>query len=190
MDKAFIADKEFRNINFNQDTLAKGDYENCSFHGCNFSESYLDNQNFMECLFVDCNLSNANLAHTTFKEANFRACKMVGLKFEDCNDLLMSFNFDHCTLNLSSFYKLKIKGVIFNSCKLLGADFTETDLSGARFVDCDLQNAIFGQSILELTDFRTAINFQIDPDKNKLKKAKFSKENVRGLLTKYDICIE
>ena len=90
-------------------------------------------------------------------------------------------------LQLSSFYKLKIKKTIFKSTKLEEVDFTETDLSGSVFENCDLHKTIFQQTILQKTDFRTAINYSINPEENNIKKAKFSLPDVVGLLNNYDI---
>jgi hypothetical protein len=42
---------------------------------------------------------------------------------------------------------------------------------------------------LENSDFRTAHNFIVDPDKNKIKKAKFSVSGLPGLLLKYGLQI-
>jgi uncharacterized protein YjbI with pentapeptide repeats len=70
------------------------------------------------------------------------------------------------------------------------ADFSECELNSAIFDNCDLFNATFDQTNLEKADFRTAMNFRIDPERNKLKKARFSKSHLSGLLEKYDILIE
>jgi hypothetical protein len=43
---------------------------------------------------------------------------------------------------------------------------------------------------LERSDFRAAYNFNIDPERNKVRKAKFSRDGVVGLLGKYDIVVE
>jgi hypothetical protein len=43
---------------------------------------------------------------------------------------------------------------------------------------------------LEKADFRSAFNFSIDPEMNRMKKAKFSRTGVFGLLHKYNIEIE
>jgi hypothetical protein len=43
---------------------------------------------------------------------------------------------------------------------------------------------------LEKADIRTSHNYTIDPEKNKVKKAKFSIHGIAGLLDKYDIEIE
>jgi len=49
--------------------------------------------------------------------------------------------------------------------------------------------AHFERSILKKVDFRTAYYFNIDPENNYLQGAKFSLENVSGLLTKYQVDI-
>ena len=189
MSSPFIVDKDFKGIDYTKDSLPKGAYENCIFECCNFSDGFLDNQNFMECSFVDCNLSNTNIKHTSFKEVKFEHSKMIGLKFEDCNDFLMSFTFDHCILNLSSFYQLELKRQNFNSCKLIGTDFTEAVMTSAVFKDCDLENAIFDGTVLEHADLSSAYHYSIDPERNSLKKAIFSKDGIAGLLSKYELRI-
>jgi len=69
-------------------------------------------------------------------------------------------------------------------------DFTECDLTGSIFENCDLTNATFDNTIIEKVDFRTAFNYSINPELNRIKKAKFSIQGISGLLSKYDIDIE
>jgi fluoroquinolone resistance protein len=115
---------------------------------------------------------------------------MLGLHFDDCNPFLLSFDFSSCILNFSSFYRLKLKNIRFEDCKLEEAEFVETDLTGAIFKNCDLRGAVFEGAILEHADLRTAFHFSIDPEKTRIKRAKFSVQNVGGLLGKYNIFIE
>jgi hypothetical protein len=53
-----------------------------------------------------------------------------------------------------------------------------------------MANATFENTILEKADLRTSYNYLIDPEINRIKKAKFSKEGIVGLLHRYDIEIE
>jgi uncharacterized protein YjbI with pentapeptide repeats len=103
---------------------------------------------------------------------------------------MISFEFDSCTLDLSSFYKLKLEKTVFRNSKIIEADFTETDLSNSLFINCDLQRTIFKNTNLEGVDFRTSFNYSIDPHLNRIKKAKFSLPGIAGLLDKYDIVID
>jgi len=102
----------------------------------------------------------------------------------------MSINFENCSLNLSLFYQMKLKGIHFNNCELKEADFTGTDLSNAQFEKCELAGAIFDETNLEKADFRSSFNYTIDPEMNRLKKTKFSRVGIHGLLHKHDILIE
>jgi uncharacterized protein YjbI with pentapeptide repeats len=115
---------------------------------------------------------------------------MLGLHFQDCNPFLLSFVFENCTLNLSSFYKLKLKKTSFKNSGLQEVDFSETDLSGSAFENCDLAKATFDQTNLEKADFRTSYNYSIDPELNRIKKAKFSLSGIIGLLNRYDIDVD
>ena len=69
-------------------------------------------------------------------------------------------------------------------------DFTESELSGSTFENCDLTRATFENTILEKANLSSAYNFSIDPENNKIRKAKFSIQGIAGLLKKYDIVIE
>ena len=69
-------------------------------------------------------------------------------------------------------------------------DFTEADLTSSLFDNCELAGARFERTILEKADLRTSRNYSIDPELNKIKKARFSYPGVLGLLSKYEIDID
>lgn len=183
---AYIDDQTFEKVDF----LEKGEYENCTFNNCNFADNDLSSFKFIDCTFTGCNLSMAKLNNVVLRDVAFRDCKMLGLHFDACNDFSLSFSFDHCVLNFSSFYKIKIKQTVFSHSQLQETDFTEADLSQAVFDDCDLRQAVFDFTTLEKADFRTSYNYSIDPENNRIRKARFSIWGIRGLLDKYGIEID
>ena len=190
MSQAFIHDQNFDKLDYTKEPLAKGEYENCRFTNCNFEETNLNDIKFMNCDFQDCNWSLAQLNGTVLREVKFKDCKMLGLQFENCNDFGLSFSFDNCQLNHSTFFQMNIKKTIFRNCQLREIDFSESNLTYVVFDNCDLAQAIFINTVLDKADFRTAYNYSIDPESNRLKKAKFSIIGISGLLDKYDIVIE
>ncbi len=115
---------------------------------------------------------------------------MLGLRFDKCGGFGQSFHFERCLLNGSSFYKAKISHTVFKDTQLRDVDFTEADLTGATIAGCDLAGATFGRTILDKADLRTSVNYAIDPEANRLKKAKFSLSEVEGLLGKYEIIVD
>jgi len=189
MERNYFEDRVFEKEDFTEIPFNPGEYENCTFNGCNFSDTDLSHITFTECTFNGCNLSLAKLTNTGMRDLSFTDSKLLGLHFEDCSDFLFAVNFDKCILNLSSFYKQKLKKTLFKDCSLHEVDFTEADLSGSIFENCDLSGAKFEKSTLEKADLRTAFNYSIDPEMNKIKKAKFSADGIAGLLDKYDIII-
>jgi fluoroquinolone resistance protein len=182
--------KLFNRIDFTISTLARQEYENCTFKNCNFYNFDLSDFIFRECIFDGCDLSLARVKHTTLNDIRFLNCKMLGVQFSDCNSFLLSFSFENCVLNLSVFYKLKLKKIRFTNCKLEEVDFTEADLASSIFESCDLNRAIFYNTNLEKADFRTAFNYSFDPERNRIKKAIFSRLGIAALLDKYNIEIE
>ena len=94
------------------------------------------------------------------------------------------------SLDYASFYGLKPRSSKFKNCTFREADFTLSDVSSVDFDQCDFTGAHFEKTNLEKADLRTCRNYLIDPDTNKIKKARFSMPQVVGLLYKYDIVIE
>jgi len=190
MDTKYFKEKKFDGINYTQEKLEKGEYEKCIFDNCIFSKVNLIDFNFVDCEFKICDLSMAKVLNTAFRDVKFTGCKLFGLHFEDCNKFVFAVVFDGCRLNLSSFYKLSLKNITFKDCNLKDVDFTESNLSGMIFENCNLTGAIFENSNLEKADFRTSVNFSINPENNRVNKAKFTFAGALGLLDKYNIVIE
>ena len=182
----YITDKTFDH----NATLTKGEYEGCTFNNGDFSQNDLSGYKFTDCTFRGCHLSLAKLERTSFRDVKFIDCKMLGLRFDTCYEFGLSFSFDGCQLNHSSFFKTKIKKTVFKNSQLQETDFSEADLTSAVFDKCDLERAIFDQTILEKSDFRTSYHYSIDPDTNRMKKSRFSVIGLAGLLEKYDIEVE
>jgi uncharacterized protein YjbI with pentapeptide repeats len=66
----------------------------------------------------------------------------------------------------------------------------KSDLTEALFDNCNLRLTVFSETIANKADFSTSYNYTIDPEKNKIKKAKFSLDGLVGLLAKYDIVVK
>jgi uncharacterized protein YjbI with pentapeptide repeats len=127
------------------------------------------------------------LSGTTLNNAKFTNCKILGVTFSECIDFLFSVSFNNCILDYSSFQNKKMHKTSFKDSSLKGVNFTQTDLSTSAFTKCDLESAIFNQSNLSSVDFSNANNFSIDPELNRLKKAKFSLQSLPSLLSKHTI---
>ncbi len=190
MERMYITDQTFEKTDFIETKPTTGEYENCTFVNCHFPNTDLSDISFSECNFEGCNLSLAKLKRTAFKDVRFKDCKLLGLYFEDCNEFLFVVDFDKCVLDHSSFYQRQLKKTAFKNSSLREVDFTEADLSNALFANCDLASATFENTILEKVDFHTSYNYSIDPELNRIKKARFSAAGVIGLLDKYDIEIK
>jgi uncharacterized protein YjbI with pentapeptide repeats len=73
---------------------------------------------------------------------------------------------------------------------MVSVDFMGSDLTEVLFDHCNLRRAVFIDTNLEKADFYSSYDFVLDPEKNKLKKAIFSTEGLKGLLSKYDLVIK
>jgi uncharacterized protein YjbI with pentapeptide repeats len=176
-------------VDFTTKLLARGQYEACSFVNCDFSNGDLSHIPFAECTFRGCNLSMVTMQNTTLNDVKFFDCKMMGINYEPCSEYLFTVAFDNCVLNFSSFYKRALKKTLFKNCIIREADFVDADCTGAVFDNCDLEGSKFENTNLEKADLRTAHGFIINPEKNRIKKARFELAGLPGLLARYDIVI-
>ena len=165
-------------------------YENCRFVNCDFSRASFAGIVFIDCEFDQCNLLLVETDDTGMQDVKFSNCKLSGVNFGKCREFAFGVSFSYCVLDNAVFYKRKMKGIKFIECSMLETDFTECDLTSAMFQNCNLQNAFFEKTILRQSDFRSSYNFIIDPDKNDIRKAKFSLYGLPGLLMKYGITVE
>lgn len=190
MTDTLFEEEEFDGIDFKVAGFSKGKYDYCTFVSCALADLDISNTIFIECRFQDCDLSLSKILETSFRSCEFIDCKLLGLQFDQCNSFLFTATFERCRLNNSVFYQVDCKALKFKACKLIEVDFTEADLCGVVLNDCDLEGAIFDQSNLSTTDFRNAHNYRLDPESNRIKKARFSSSGLTGLLDRYDIIID
>ena len=170
-------------------SIERGEYVECEFKDCDLNGMNLSYYSFIECEFINCNLSNIKFEHTSLKDVLFKSCKLMGIHFELVNPFLLKLKFEESNLNYSSFFRLKIPKTKFNKSSIQEVDFTEANLKESVFNECDLTLSKFEDSNLEKVDFYTSIGYSFNPSKNNIKKARFSKNEVAGLLSDFDIII-
>lgn len=180
----------FKKIQLADADLSNMSFEDCVFKDCEFTDCNLRNVSFNNCSFESCNISNSNLHQSKMGEVLFTGCKLVGIDFSTCKKLLFSMKIEACNLLMCNFSGLKLDGMSFGSSVFKDCDFYEASLSGTDFSKCDLQGTLFDNCNMVKADFRHATGYAIDPNKNKVKKAKFSMPEVLSFLAPLELEIE
>ena len=183
-DRMLIANEHFENLT---PLSNEHEYECCTFKSCDLGSVNLSATKFIESTFSDSNLSNVRFDNTSMLDVSFEGCKMIGIPFDQSNQLLFSAFFRDCQLNHSIFHGMKLKQCSFENCSLEEADFTASDMKGIKLIGCDLFNAAFDVANLEEVDFLGSYRLMIDPEQTRLTKAKFSVDQLPGLLAKYNL---
>jgi uncharacterized protein YjbI with pentapeptide repeats len=166
------------------------EFDEYRFVNCDFTGANLSRMRFTDCLFERCNLASVSLADTALQNVAFAECKLLGLQFTACRDMLFGVHFDQCQLRYASFAGRKMPNTRFVGCHLDEADLADADLSGAVFQDCSLAGAVFQNTRLVEADFRTATGFTIDPESNPLLGAHFTLPGLLGVVAKYGLVVE
>lgn len=182
--------KTFEKIDYSAQKLVDREFHDCTFKNCDFSNSNLSGNEFTDCTFDTCNLSMVKLDKTKLNQVSFIGCKLMGVDFSVVNVFILTVGFKSCMLHFANFSRLKLKKTEFEECSIKEANFSESDLKGATFNRCDLERTIFDRSNLETADFRTAYHFNINPEENMMRKARFSAGALEGLLIKYQLVID
>jgi len=123
------------------------------------------------------------------QDIQFIECKILGAEFFKCEKTFFSADFTNCLIQYCNFSNLNMKEGSFIKSQLKNCHFTETLLIGADFTEVDLSGTIFHNCDLSKADFSTAMGYDINPQSNKIKKAKFSLPEAIGLLRGFDITI-
>lgn len=182
--------RTFENISYTGKEVKNRVFEACTFLKCDLSDSDFSNSNFIDCKFTECNLSMMKVNSSSFRNVSFDRSKLLGVNFSDCNDFLFSVGFKDCLLDYASFSNKKMVKTEFLNSSLKEVTFLNANLTGSLFENANLDRAVFSNCILKEVNFLTANNYSIDPELNKLEKAKFSLSGSVGLLSKYKIIIE
>ncbi|WP_162427141.1 pentapeptide repeat-containing protein [Pontibacter pudoricolor] len=189
MEGQIHTDKTFEKTVYPNKEVKNREFENCTFKNCDFSGSNFAGTRFTDCTFIGCNLAMLKLGHATISNVTFKECKLTGINFSECEDFLFTVYFENCLLDYASFAKMKMAKTKFIKCSLKGVDFSNTNLASALFDNTDLERAVFNYTNLTGADLSSAYSFDIDPEINPIKKAKFSQYGLQGLLMKYSLQI-
>ncbi|MDN3611436.1 pentapeptide repeat-containing protein [Vibrio ostreicida] len=162
------------------------EFEDCHFSDCNFSQSTFYGCRFTNCTFERCNLSVVNLSNSKLFDVRFKDSKLVGVDWTKAawpvyhSDFELTFT--RCILNDGSFFGLTLNELVFDECKLHDVDFREGDYSGSSMTYCDFKHSLFMRTNLSGVDFSDSTSYAIDVLENKVKRAKFSRDEALYLL--------
>jgi len=187
MTSDYITDSAFKNVIFNESDIKYKDFENCTFHNCDFTSCTFQTVTFIDCNFFECNFKETKINYVSLRGVFFTKCDFTSVNFAMTDQVIYEFHFKDCLLDYAKFYALKLKKMQFINCSMIAVDFMKSDLTEVIFDNCNLRRAVFIDTIAIKADFSTSYDFTIDPEKNKLKKAVFAMESLKGLLEKYDI---
>ena len=145
---------------------------------------------FTDCLFEHCNLATARLAGTALQNVAFADCKLLGLQFTACRDMLFGVHFDQCQLRYASFAGRSMPGTRFVGCALEDADFADADLSEAVFQDCTLAGAVFQNTRLVGADFTTRHRLRHRPGEQPAARGPLHPDGLLGVVARYGLVVE
>jgi uncharacterized protein YjbI with pentapeptide repeats len=185
--KTTFQDEQISNFQPTGDSVS---FNSCELINTDFNHAVLSDYEFSDCTFVGCDLSMAIIEDTVFNSVTFIDCKMLGLDFTKVSKFLFSVKFERCILDYILFNKNLLKKTCFSMCSIKEATFVDCIMEEAKFLQCNLQETRFEGCDLRKADFSSATGYVINPQLNKIKKAKFSYPDLLVLLDGFDIIIK
>ena len=174
--------------------LENAEFEDCVFDHCRWLGTRVQNCRFNACTFDHCNFfrRGVQLYHHERCLAAEQCVPLHGVGraagqkrgvpavWQNQNCAFRYNDFSGMALNGFDWTGAELQQCTFDDTRLAGASFYGVRLGGTRFTRCDLQKA----------DLRTAEEYAIDLETNKLKGARFSFPDVVRLLDGTGIVIE
>lgn len=194
-----INQEEFYDVNFSELKLDEMELRNKLFEHCTFAKSSFIETKFHSCKFVDCefkfcNLSSAQFKYTAFNNTVFDESKLIGINWTQAKwpniNLCSPIKIYKSNISHSSFFELELREIIIEECKAHDVDFRGCDLSNGMFLSTDFQSSIFMHTKLYAANFTDAINYNINPKENDIRKGKYSMPDAINLLHYFEIEIE
>ena len=186
----YFLDIEHDGITYGENEISYKEFENCTFTNCDFTKCVFMATTFIDCSFNNCNFNATKINHTCLRTVFFNKCKISDVNFAMIDKFIFEIHFKDCILDFSKFYALKMKGFTFTNTSLVAVDFMGADLSEVVFENCDLYRSEFDKAIANKTNFKTSFNYTINPAKTKIKKAIFTLEGLKGLLSTHGIIVK
>ena len=177
--------ESFENLDFSGTEIIKIEFEDCTFSRCDFSHTSFKKCKFDNCHFSHCNLSLMQVLDSQFSGVVFEVCKIIGVDWTKASWSALTQRapkFKKSVLNDSSFWGLKLEGIMIHGCEARDVDFREANMKEADLCDTDFLRALFRNTNLRESDFTHANNFDIDVKTNEIEGAKFSRYEAVRLL--------
>lgn len=164
------------------------EYYDCTFRNCDFHELMISNTRFENCEFIECNFSLAVFTNAVY-DAIFDHCHMLGCSFAGLNAFSGGLQFIGCNLNYSNYSQIRMKGMHFSECQMMEASFADAEVKNSTFAACNLERTDFDGADITQCDFATSYNYTVNPTRTKLRKARFSKDQLEGLVAHLGIVV-
>lgn len=120
-------------------------------------DKYIQNHIFDNIDFTETTLERGEYEECTFKNCNFGELNLSGFIFDTCT-------FVGCNLSLAKLFGTALRGIRFDSCKMLGLHFDDCNQFGLSFMfkECQLNHSSFYQTKIKRTAFKNCQLVEVD----------------------------
>lgn len=185
-EKEFYQDLKFSQGEFSEQELKDTEFTGCSFEKINFEKTKFKYVRFEGCTFNKCNMSLIKITGSRFIDCTFKDSKMIGINWQEAEGPI-EIVMQSCTLDYSVFYGLDLRRVEITDSMAKEVNFENADLSKGKFNGTDFYLSKFKNTNLSFADMRDSKNYDINPEFNRIKKARFSMPEAMTLLQCFDI---
>lgn len=182
-------DATFSELEVSAVDLGGKSFQRCVFRKVRLAEANLRRCTFEECEFDGCDLTMAVIEGAAFREVAFLRSKLMGLDWTRVRGVAFVVSFTECNLSHCTFADRNMRETVFRECRAHDAVFAGVDLTRAVFTGTDLRGARFMDTILVEADLSEAVNYEISPQQNRLRKTKFSQEAALALVADLGVVV-
>jgi fluoroquinolone resistance protein len=180
--------RKFENVIWEEKNIVGKNFDHCQFYKCSLKGCFFEDCYFEKCTFEECDLSLIKFKDTSMSGVQINGSKAIGIVWHSANNPL-SVNFNNSRISYANFFGKNLKKAKFINCIADEVDFTNCNLTQADFEGTELRNAIFSNCDLTQANFVKAVNYSINLNNNKTKKATFSLPEALSFLYSLDIIL-
>ena len=165
-------------------------FESCRFEGITFGEMDWRNARFENCTFLHCNLTGVRWTGARLHGVLFEECVLDKLRWNTLTTLFLSIELKHCQATFGDWSDMDLNRTGFQESNLTGCDFSGADARHVDWSGSKLTEVIFHGTDLREGDFRTALDWTIDPSENKVRDTRFSRHGLQGLVSRLGLNLD
>lgn len=143
-----VSSGRFSNCQFLSCDITGALFTDIAFEGCDFSNSVFDSAAFTRCTFNDCKFAGASFTEALWEQVAAKDCTFAYGAFNRC--LWKTVRARACDFLSVDMSEMELCGISLDDDRFVGTSFFRTKLVGLDFTSCRLEGIVISDAMDEV----------------------------------------